>query len=496
MNNLNEDDNQCNFILISGKNKGTQCKSSSKFNNLCNRHSTYVNKTINQPQIEIEIENENKNNLNMLSNLLTNTISNNIIHNNEKENENENENENEKENDMNIDLLNEYRLTPLKTIEDLRTIVKQLRKIEFHPQRSEGWHKQRNKVITASSAADLLKRDNTCDPYIEEFNLFNEFKKDNRCCNPYSSTKDYIIKKCNIGPSFKGNFATNWGVKYEPVATKIYEFKKNTTIIEFGLLNHPNIEWLAASPDGITPDGTMLEIKCPYSRNISGIPPLYYWIQVQLQLEVTDLEVCDFEECRFSEYLSETSYLNDSKDSETDYLSKDNKMKGIIGIVKNIKNEYEFIYPSLNKSLKNMKKEINNCKSKTIENYVYWKLEVYSCIPIKRSRIWFNSVKNIFQSKWTEILEYRNNIELLDTYIKDNCTHKKYINLHSELYPNDNTYKDELIIIDSDDSDNDNNNSNSNSKCLILLDEDENENENTKSKSKSKSNCLINLDWN
>ena len=62
--------------------------------------------------------------------------------------------------------------------------------------------------------------------------------------------------------------------------------------------------------------------------------------------------------------------------------------------------------------------------------------------------------------------------------------------------PNDNTYKDELIIIDSDDSDNDNNNSNSNSKCLILLDEDENENENTKSKSKSKSNCLINLDWN
>ena len=47
-----------------------------------------------------------------------------------------------------------------------------------------------------------------------------------------------------------------------------------------------------------------LEIKCVVSRKIKDIEPFYYWVQVQIQLEVCNLEECDFFQCKFIEYKS------------------------------------------------------------------------------------------------------------------------------------------------------------------------------------------------
>ena len=55
----------------------------------------------------------------------------------------------------------------------------------------------------------------------------------------------------------------------------------------------------------------MLEIKCPYSRQITGIIPKYYFYQVLGQLEVCDLEYCDFLECSNKEYNNSEEYWND-----------------------------------------------------------------------------------------------------------------------------------------------------------------------------------------
>ncbi|RPJ65177.1 MAG: hypothetical protein EHM20_17905, partial [Alphaproteobacteria bacterium] len=157
-------------------------------------------------------------------------------------------------------------------------------------QLSPEWFRARPGLITASSAAVLLKRDSgTCDPYIEEYDLHDIFDKNDRCCNPYSTKTQYFLDKCQ-GSKFKGNVATYWGQKYEPVVTDIYSKVNNIQVLEFGLLVHDTIDYIAASPDGITTEGIMLEIKCPFRRKITGIPPLYYWIQVQLQLEVCDLD--------------------------------------------------------------------------------------------------------------------------------------------------------------------------------------------------------------
>ena len=127
----------------------------------------------------------------------------------------------------------------------------------------------------------------------------------------FKKKNDIIISKCGKGPKFKGNVATEWGTKFEDVAVKLYELRNNTIVREFSLIPHSNYTFLGASPDGITIQGIMLEIKCPYKRKITGIPPHHYWIQMQIQLEVCDLDYCDFLECGIKLYSGLDDYLDD-----------------------------------------------------------------------------------------------------------------------------------------------------------------------------------------
>ena len=58
----------------------------------------------------------------------------------------------------------------------------------------------------------------------------------------------------------------------------------------------------------------MLEIKCLYSRKLTGIPLYKYWVQCQIQLEVCKLEYCDFFEIKLNENLSEEEFYSKIRD--------------------------------------------------------------------------------------------------------------------------------------------------------------------------------------
>ena len=115
---------------------------------------------------------------------------------------------------------------------------------------------------------------------------------------PYDGTK---FDSVNMDSPF------HWGTKYEPVSVQYYEYIYDTTIEDFGCIPHKEYSFLAASPDGINTDqnnylfGRMLEIKNVVSREITGIPKMEYWIQMQLQMEVCNLNECDFLETKFVE---------------------------------------------------------------------------------------------------------------------------------------------------------------------------------------------------
>ena len=158
------------------------------------------------------------------------------------------------------------------------------------------------------------------------------------------------------------------GKKFEDIAFNIYGTLTNKKLFKLGLLTHDKFCWLGASPDGITEDAKLLEIKCVYNRKIGGKEPYYYWIQVQIQMEVTNTEECDLFQCKFIEYESKREYL---KDKLTPKI-----FKGY--------SEYE-------------------------DKKFYWKLEKFTCNTIKRDKVWFNNHISIMNQFYRDILYYREN---------------------------------------------------------------------------------------
>ena len=156
--------------------------------------------------------------------------------------------------------------------------VDKLKKLTLPEQRSKEWYAIRDKMLTASSLADALGKGH----FTTRDNLLIE-----------KSSKD-------PAPRFTSDII-EWGVKYEPVATTFYEKMHDLTVLEFGLVPHPEFKIFGASPDGIcdidAPEdyiGRMLEIKCPPVRKFTKEVPEHYWMQMQGQLECCDLEECDF----------------------------------------------------------------------------------------------------------------------------------------------------------------------------------------------------------
>jgi len=150
--------------------------------------------------------------------------------------------------------------------------VQKLLQLPQYEQRSPEWFAQRNNAITASDIPTVLGE--------------NEYK------TPWA----LLLDKCNSNPKpFVGNEATRWGTHYEDIAIQKYSELRDKEVLSFGLIIHPDHPWLGGSPDGITTDGVLLEVKCPLRRKIiHGEVPHHYLAQVLLNLEICDLEIAHF----------------------------------------------------------------------------------------------------------------------------------------------------------------------------------------------------------
>ena len=124
-------------------------------------------------------------------------------------------------------------------------------------------------------------------------------------------------EKLGLREPFRGNDATRWGSKHEPVARDHFEHLTGLKVLDAGknglalldkeagglvrLHRDENKNWLGAAPDGVIPEaGSLLEIKCPYNRGFPkemkpwATAPWYYMAQVQSLMEIFDMEHCHF----------------------------------------------------------------------------------------------------------------------------------------------------------------------------------------------------------
>ena len=286
----------------------------------------------------------------------------------------------------------------------LREQVSRLKKIKLPEQRSKEWFEMRENKITASDIATALDE------------------------SKYQ--RDYVLlkKKVTKDRKFISNKAMEWGVKYEEIAVKIYEYRNSMKVLEYGC-----IQSHYKASDGITDDGIMLEIKCPSSRKITGIIPSYYWCQVQTQLEVCELDRCDFLECKLEEYKNRDEYESDIFENNKFYNSLGMEKGVIVEYFNKVSKKLTFDYSELgimgddiDTFIKNSKDSRKSNSDLIYSTVCYWKLVQISCIPIYRNQEWFNEKLPTLKEFWNDVEKYRKlSLKELEKYIEIKKKRKK-----------------------------------------------------------------------
>ena len=301
---------------------------------------------------------------------------------------------------------------PEYTESDLHYLECKLAELETIPQpeqRTPEWYEFRNNRLTASDLWSVMD-------------------------NNESKMHDILKKKCGVEQSYKPGPAILHGIKFEDVATWIYQRRNDVDMVEFGCLPHRFVPYFGASPDGICGNksknknyiGRMLEIKCPKSRIITGFIPEVYRAQIQGQLEVCDLEYCDFLECDIKVYNSKEDFLADSlvingeNGIETiDYSkTKSGNEKGAIFEIQNSQTKgytYKYNYDSLS-SIEDIDQWEDPLFDIVIDSEdlehagtTFWYLNNMSTVLVKRDRQWFTENFYKIRNFWSNVENARIN---------------------------------------------------------------------------------------
>ena len=276
----------------------------------------------------------------------------------------------------------------------VETSVDHLTNIDMPVQRTREWYLFRHELFTASNLWKLFASECQYNSLVYEK------------CLPFSDTVNF---------SFGINNSTHWGVKYESVTTEIYKRKNGVELMELGCIPHRKYPFIGASPDGIVVSspykGRMLEIKNPVNRKIDGIPSEAYWIQMQIQMEVCDLDECDFVETQFFEYISDMEFWNDPSENQKGVLLRCMEMDTDfptpvyylfpLDSVLNLMNVYEWTNATI------LQHEQQNTGKMFTCVPIYWRLDVYSCVMVRRNRAWFDSALPIISHAWDTVLKER-----------------------------------------------------------------------------------------
>lgn len=325
---------------------------------------------------------------------------------------------------------------PIRSYEDARILLEpdydyigeQLTVLRGKPQpaqRTPEWYQFRHNLITASNAYKAFESQATKNQLIYE--KCQPLTTANANTNTFDCDFVEEVKMVNV------NSSLHWGQKYEPLSVKIYEYIYDTGVEDFGCIQDEEYAFLGASPDGINTDikspryGRMLEIKNIVNREIDGIPKKEYWIQMQLQMKVCDLDECDFLETQFIEYADQFAFkedVNPEEIYEDDYgnefvnvcMSKELKHKGIIIYFHTKEGKPHYVYKPLNiihpddilEWEEQMLELYQSDKYKyTYIKFIYWKLEIMSCVLVCRNRQWFEDNIWEMESLWTTVLAER-----------------------------------------------------------------------------------------
>ena len=279
----------------------------------------------------------------------------------------------------------------------IKSQIQYLQNIKQPAQRTAEWYAFRHNLITASNIWKAIG---------------SEANKNSLICEKCKPIPEVAVD-ASTTTHVNTDSPLHWGVKYEPLTVMLYEKRNKVKVGEFGCIQHPQYSFIGASPDGIVISedssafGRMLEIKNVVSREITGIPKMDYWVQMQIQMEVCNLNECDFLETQFKEY--------DETEEDLFYKNKYQYLyNGVILYFVNrdfVDGSPHYVYMPFNVRLSkaDVGAWIDSQKTALKETYIlfkriYWYCEAYSCVLVKRNRHWFEMMVPKVKEIW-DIIE-------------------------------------------------------------------------------------------
>lgn len=260
--------------------------------------------------------------------------------------------------------------------------VKQLPQIE---QRSEAWYKNYRSVLTASEFAAIFA---------------NGKKKRDLVASKAFPPTEQISSYRLACPTDEMN-AIGWGIRFESVVKQIIEHHDDCKIYECGRVQHATNIPLAASPDGIFESsqnpkqiGRLVEIKCPYSRPIGAEIPADYWIQMQIQMEVTELDECEY---------IEVSLISRRANQKEPVDLSGTLMQGIVYLLKQDVKEgepfdYKYVYGDIG-----TKKKPAFPEGYTLLETIPWGFKGWHRKIVQRDRTWYKATVPWQEAFWSDV---------------------------------------------------------------------------------------------
>lgn len=121
--------------------------------------------------------------------------------------------------------------------------------------------------------------------------------------SPYDTADDVLREMVRqtfgADQEFTGNRATEWGRDHEPHGIAEWQWRNGQNLYRTGedqqFVRHPLVDYLGVTPDGLTADGNVVEVKCPLWGGYTvwqDVP--WYEAQCRLTADAVQADWVDF----------------------------------------------------------------------------------------------------------------------------------------------------------------------------------------------------------
>lgn len=178
----------------------------------------------------------------------------------------------------------------------------------------------------------------------------------------YETPRELMIRKIKGLIDFPET--DNWTHRFKDQV--YYHLYKQSLASKRNVFRHSKYDWLCANVDSID-NNQIVKIECPQHRDVNGPVPNYFWIIIQIQLEILNINSCKFIQANVIKSDKKSDYYSWRESSDITTCGRDFRSSQLY----------------------------------------YWAIKDLKCTTITRDSNWFNEYFPVIEDFWQQVLHYR-----------------------------------------------------------------------------------------